>query len=99
MSFRGKSVIVTGATSGIGRATAEAFARERASIVLVGRNETVLNEVAGVVRAAGGEATLYATDITAAPAADAVVKAAGGAYRPIDRPGQARRGHAHGHAG
>src|SRR4051812_44796935 len=54
MGFRGKIVVVTGATSGIGRAAAEAFARDHASIVLVGRNESVLNEVSGVVRAAGG---------------------------------------------
>ena len=55
MTFTGKSVIVTGATSGIGRAAAEAFGRERASIVIVGRNETVLGEVAAAVRAAGAE--------------------------------------------
>jgi len=84
MPFRGKSVIVTGATSGIGRATAETFAREGASIVLVGRNESVLKEVAAIVRAGGGEAAACAVDLTAPDSADAVVKAALDAYGEID---------------
>ncbi|HJZ75154.1 MAG TPA: glucose 1-dehydrogenase [Vicinamibacterales bacterium] len=84
MSFRGKSVIVTGATSGIGRATAEAFARESASIVLVGRNETALKEVEAVVRAGGGEGAACAADLTSPASADAVVKAALDAYGQLD---------------
>jgi NAD(P)-dependent dehydrogenase (short-subunit alcohol dehydrogenase family) len=84
MQFRGKSVIVTGATSGIGRATAETFARESASIVLVGRNESVLKEVAAIVRAGGGEAAACAVDLTTPESADAVVKAALDAYGQID---------------
>jgi NAD(P)-dependent dehydrogenase (short-subunit alcohol dehydrogenase family) len=84
MAFRGKTVVVTGATSGIGRAAAEAFAREHASIVLVGRNENVLNEVSGVVRAAGGEAAACATDLTSPASADAVVSAAVKAYGHLD---------------
>src|SRR5262249_62046243 len=84
MSFRGKSVIVTGATSGIGRATAEAFARESASIVLVGRNETVLKDVEGSVRAGGGEAAACAVDVTAPESAEEGVKAALHAYGPPD---------------
>ncbi|XP_055302964.1 uncharacterized oxidoreductase TM_0325-like [Sitodiplosis mosellana] len=42
MSFAGKSVIVTGASSGIGRATAEHLAKQDANLVLVGRNEEQL---------------------------------------------------------
>ncbi|XP_053608503.1 3-oxoacyl-[acyl-carrier-protein] reductase-like [Plodia interpunctella] len=42
MSFKNKVVIVTGASSGIGAATAIAYAKEDADVVLVGRNETKL---------------------------------------------------------
>ncbi|XP_026314574.1 uncharacterized protein LOC113226230 [Hyposmocoma kahamanoa] len=47
MSFAGKSVIVTGASSGIGAATAILFAEQGASVVIIGRNESKLNAVAG----------------------------------------------------
>ncbi|CAH2051547.1 unnamed protein product, partial [Iphiclides podalirius] len=46
MSFEGKVVIVTGASSGIGAATAVLFSKEGAHVTLVGRNETKLNDVA-----------------------------------------------------
>ncbi|KAM3956787.1 3-oxoacyl-[acyl-carrier-protein] reductase FabG-like [Aphomia sociella] len=46
MSFANKVVIVTGASSGIGAATAVLFAKEGASVVLVGRNESKLSNVA-----------------------------------------------------
>src|SRR5689334_4492947 len=84
MTFRGKTVVVTGATSGIGRAAAEAFAREQASIVLVGRNESVLSDVGAAVRAAGGEAAACATDLTSASSADAVDGTAINAYGHLD---------------
>ncbi|KAM3956979.1 3-oxoacyl-[acyl-carrier-protein] reductase FabG-like [Aphomia sociella] len=47
MSFANKVVIVTGASSGIGAATAVLFAKEGANVVLVGRNEIKLSNVAG----------------------------------------------------
>lgn len=46
MSFSDKVVIITGASSGIGAATAILFSKEGANVVLVGRNETRLDEVA-----------------------------------------------------
>jgi NAD(P)-dependent dehydrogenase (short-subunit alcohol dehydrogenase family) len=76
MSFADKTIIVTGATSGIGRATAEAFGRGKAAIVLVGRNENVLNEVAAEVRASGGSAAACPADITQSDAAERIVNAA-----------------------
>jgi NAD(P)-dependent dehydrogenase (short-subunit alcohol dehydrogenase family) len=84
MSFSGKTIIVTGATSGIGRATAEAFGRAGAMIVLVGRNESALNEVAGRVRSGGTTATPCPADVTADGAADRIVAAAIGLSGGVD---------------
>jgi NAD(P)-dependent dehydrogenase (short-subunit alcohol dehydrogenase family) len=84
MSFNGQTAIVTGATSGIGRAAAQAFGRGGASVVLVGRNETVLGEVAAAIRAAGGQAVGCAVDLTAPDAAATIVGAALSAFQRID---------------
>jgi NAD(P)-dependent dehydrogenase (short-subunit alcohol dehydrogenase family) len=84
MSFAGKSIVVTGATSGIGRATAEAFGREGASVVLVGRNEIVLGEVADAVGGAGGRPVTCRADVTAADAPDRIVGTATGAFGRLD---------------
>lgn len=59
----GKVVVITGASSGIGRATAVAFARQGATVVLAARRETALHEVADEVIAAGGRAMVVPTDV------------------------------------
>jgi NAD(P)-dependent dehydrogenase (short-subunit alcohol dehydrogenase family) len=84
MKFDGKAIIVTGATSGIGRATAEAFGREKAALVLVGRNEAALAEVARAVAAAGGRAVTCRDDVTRAEAADTIVGTAVDAFGGVD---------------
>jgi NADP-dependent 3-hydroxy acid dehydrogenase YdfG len=59
-----KIAIVTGGSSGIGRATALALAREGAHVALAARNEGALQEVAQAVRALGREALVVPTDVT-----------------------------------
>jgi NAD(P)-dependent dehydrogenase (short-subunit alcohol dehydrogenase family) len=76
MSFDDKTIIVTGATSGIGRATAEAFGRARGAVVLVGRNESALGEVAERVRSSGGRPATCAADVTAPDAPDRIIRTA-----------------------
>jgi NAD(P)-dependent dehydrogenase (short-subunit alcohol dehydrogenase family) len=84
MRFEDKTIIVTGATSGIGRAAAEAFGRAGGAVVLVGRNETALADVADRVREYGGTAVTCGVDVTTADAPDRIVRAALDLGRAID---------------
>ena len=59
----GRLVVVTGASSGIGRAFVEAVAPSAARFVLLARREDLLDEVAGVVRAAGATAEVQVVDL------------------------------------
>jgi short-subunit dehydrogenase len=64
MDLRGKTVVVTGASSGIGRATAIEMARRGADVVLAARRADRLDEVAAECRALGVRATTVPTDVT-----------------------------------
>jgi NAD(P)-dependent dehydrogenase (short-subunit alcohol dehydrogenase family) len=62
--FEGKVAIVTGASRGIGAATARAFAAAGASVVLAARDEQALTAVAGEIISSGGDALAVPTDVT-----------------------------------
>ncbi|NJO81019.1 MAG: SDR family oxidoreductase [Cyanobacteria bacterium RM1_2_2] len=61
--FAGKVVLITGATSGIGEATARAFAAEGATVHFCGRREALGAQVAQSIRDAGGKATYQRADV------------------------------------
>lgn len=63
-SFDGKLVLITGASRGIGYATALAFAREGAHVIAVARTEGALEELDDEIQKAGGNATLVPLDLT-----------------------------------
>src|SRR5262245_26956911 len=80
----GKRAIVTGASSGIGRAVAEALAKAGTRVTLAARNADGLNEVAGAIGAAGGEAVAVPTDVTSADDRKRLVDAAVAKFGGLD---------------
>src|SRR5256885_2279168 len=62
--FQGKVALVTGATSGIGRATAIAFAKQGATVVVTGRREKEGRETLDMLRAGGGDGAFIQLDVS-----------------------------------
>lgn len=82
--FVGRTVVITGASSGIGRASALAFARRGANLVLAARRAELLEEVAAECFALGAQAVAAPTDVTDANAVEDLASAAEAAYGSID---------------
>jgi NAD(P)-dependent dehydrogenase (short-subunit alcohol dehydrogenase family) len=79
-----KVAIVTGAASGIGRATAELFAREGARVLIADLDETGGANTAAAITEAGGEAIVLRTDVTRAADNAAMVAAAVARWGKLD---------------
>lgn len=73
IDLAGKRILLTGASSGIGEAAAEQFAREGATVVVVARRQELLDALAARITAAGGDAMAIACDISDMDAVDALV--------------------------
>ena len=74
--FKGKVAIITGASSGIGRASAQRLASEGAKVMLGDINKPGLEETAKAIVGAGGNASMYVFDVSNAEACRGCVKAA-----------------------
>ena len=73
MKLAGKVAVVTGGASGIGRAIAEALAREGARVAVLDLNEAGARETVAAVDRAGGKASAHRVDVTDVAAVDATI--------------------------
>src|SRR4051794_2604889 len=77
-------VVITGASAGVGRATAQAFARRGAQIGLLARGQAGLDGAKRDVEALGGRAIAIPTDVADAAQVEAAASAVEEAFGPID---------------
>lgn len=85
VSIRGRTIVVTGASSGIGRATAELLARSGAAVALVGRNEERLKEAASTCTASSdAPARWYSADFAQLDQVEALIPAVLRDFERID---------------
>ena len=75
MEIKGRLILITGASSGIGAATARAMAREGGKILLLARTLSALEAVAVEIKQRGGEAWVYPVDLSDAKAVEQTAQA------------------------
>lgn len=81
--FNGDPVLVTGASTGIGRATARLLGERGAKVFLVARRKDVLDEAVAEIRAAGGTADRHQADVSDRSQLNAAIDAAEAAFGPL----------------
>src|SRR6266852_72000 len=84
MDWRNKVVLVTGASSGIGRGLATELARRGASVGLLARREDLLQEIVKELEAAGGRARSLPADVTDPNAVRQAVDELSARFGPVD---------------
>src|SRR5262245_64868263 len=84
ISFENKIALVTGASSGIGRATAVTFAHSGASVAAVGRDATALEDVVAECQHAGVAAIAIVTDLTSSSGPEEAVQHAVARFGGLD---------------
>ena len=80
----GKTILITGASSGIGRATAEVVAKHGANVVIAARRIELCSELAEEIRSAGGDATHIQADVTDSTEVHRMVEHAVATFGGID---------------
>jgi NAD(P)-dependent dehydrogenase (short-subunit alcohol dehydrogenase family) len=83
-AFANRVALITGASSGIGRAAAIAFAREGARVIVSGRRERDGNVTVALINQAGGEAKFVGTDVTSEADVAALVDSTLSTYGRLD---------------
>ncbi|WP_156690505.1 SDR family oxidoreductase [Mycobacterium sp. Marseille-P9652] len=82
--LRGRHVIITGASSGIGRAAAIAVAERGATVFALARSADALDELVAEIRAAGGDAHAFTCDVTDSTSVEHTVKDILGRFDHVD---------------
>jgi NAD(P)-dependent dehydrogenase (short-subunit alcohol dehydrogenase family) len=82
--FQGRVVFITGASAGVGRATARAFARAGAKVALLAREEAALRETKAEIATLGGQAEVFPADVADADAVFAAAEACRDRLGPVD---------------
>jgi NAD(P)-dependent dehydrogenase (short-subunit alcohol dehydrogenase family) len=79
-----KTVIITGAASGIGKATALLYAKEGANVIVSDIQEAEAAQLVGEIKAAGGKAAFFKTDVAVASEMEALVEFTIATYGKLD---------------